>query len=187
MARLDQPTERRPLTYEDYCALPDDERRYEIIAGNLHVTPSPSRAHQRFLGKLFAAVHGHVTQHQLGEVYFAPFDVILASTSVVVPDLLFVSRARLAIVTDRGVEGAPDLVVEALSPSTARRDRVEKMRLYATHGVPHYWRADLDARVLEVLEFAGDSYRVVVALGSEDVFSPALFPGLTIRLGEIWT
>jgi Uma2 family endonuclease len=91
-------------------------------------------------------------------------------------------------VTDRGVEGPPDLVVEALSPSTARRDRVEKMRLYATHGVPHYWRADRDARVvLEGLEFAADSYRVVVALRSEDVFSPALFPGLTIRLGEIWT
>jgi Uma2 family endonuclease len=81
MTRLDQFTERRPLTYEDYCELPDDDRRYELIDGELHVTPSPSRAHQRCLANLFAAIHRHVTERHLGEVCFAPFDVPISSSS----------------------------------------------------------------------------------------------------------
>ncbi len=125
------------------------------------MTPSPRRAHQRFSGNLFAILHAHVREHDLGEVYVAPFDVVLENTSIVVPDLLFVSRDRPGIVSERGVEGAPDLIVEVLSSGTARRDRVEKAQLYARHGVPHYWLADPN-------------------------FSPSFFPGLTIPLRSLW-
>jgi Uma2 family endonuclease len=99
------PAGRIVLTYEDYCLLPNDGRRYEILEGELAVTPSPSRSHQRVSRNLLFILHAHVREHDLGEIFDAPFDVILEETSVVVPDLLFVARERLRIVTDRGVEG----------------------------------------------------------------------------------
>jgi Uma2 family endonuclease len=184
-AREQPPAGRIVLTYEDYCALPDDGRRYEIIEGELYGTPSPSRRHQRFAGNLFVVLKQFAEGRGLGEVYAAPFDVILEETSVVVPDLLFVARDRVGIVTDRGVRGAPDLIVEILSPGTARRDRVEKAKLYARHGVSHYWLADPEARILEVYELAEGQYRRSASLADDDRFSPSLFPGLTIPLSSL--
>ena len=98
-AREQPPAGRIVLTYEDYCALPDDGRRYEILDGELSMTPSPSVAHQRFAGNLFVVLHAHIRRHAAGEILIAPVDVILAKTTVVVPDLAFVSRAGLGIVT----------------------------------------------------------------------------------------
>ncbi|MBI2154339.1 MAG: Uma2 family endonuclease [Candidatus Rokubacteria bacterium] len=155
------------LTYEDYCLLPDDGRRYEILDGELYMTPSPSRAHQRFALNLLVALHAFVTRHDSGEVFVAPFDVILAKTTVVVPDLVFVRRERLDIVTNRGIEGAPDLVVEILSPDSARRDRVEKAQLYARYDVPHYWLVDPEARAIEAFELAEGQYRRTARLAGE--------------------
>ncbi len=185
-ARERPPAGRIVLTYEDYCALPDDGRRYEILDGELSMTPSPSRAHQRFAGNLFVTLHTWVRAPAAGEVFIAPFDVILARTTVVVPDLVFVSRERLGIVTSRGVEGAPDLVVEILSPGTASRDRVEKAQIYARHGIRHYWLADPDARVLEVYELTGGQYRETARLTAGATFTPTLFPGLAISLSSLW-
>lgn len=127
-----------------------------------------------------------MTAHRLGVVYIAPFDVILEETSVVVPDLLFVVQDRVGIVTDPGVRGASDLIVEILSPGTARRDRVERAKLYAKHGVRHYWLADPEARVLEVYELSEGRYRRSAGQAGGDVFSPSLFPGLTIPLASLW-
>lgn len=185
-AREQPPAGRIVLTYEDYCALPDDGRRYEIIEGELYVTPSPSRSHQRFAGNLFIVLKPFVEARGLGEVFIAPFDVILEDTSVVVPDLLFVARERSDVVTDRGVRGAPDLIVEILSPGTGRRDRVEKAKLYARHGVRHYWLADPETRVLEVYELSEGQYRRAASLADRDTFSPPLLPGLTIPLSSLW-
>src|SRR5438445_9486940 len=120
-------TGRSGLTYEDFCALPDDGLRYEIVDGMLFAEPSPRRAHQKAVGNLFAILHAWVRAHDLGEVYVAPFDVILDPRTTVEPDLVFVVKDRLAIVAERGVEAAPDLLVEVLSPGTARRDRVRKL------------------------------------------------------------
>lgn len=180
------PAGRIVLTYEDYCALPNDGRRYEILEGELAVTPSPSRAHQRASGNLFVILHHHVRERKLGEVFPAPFDVILEKTSIVVPDLLFVAQGRFEIVTDRGVEGSPDLIVEVISPGTARRDRVEKAQLYARHGVRHYWLVDPDARTIEAFELAEGQYRRTVHLTGDTMFAPSLFPGLTISLRSLW-
>jgi Uma2 family endonuclease len=185
-AREQPPAGRIVLTYEDYCALPDDGKRYEIIEGELYATPSPSRAHQEFVANLLVVLKPFVDAGGIGVVYIAPFDVILEETSVVVPDLLFVARDRLGIVTDRGVRGAPDLIVEILSPGTARRDRVEKAKLYARHGVSHYWLADPEARILEVYELVDGQYRRSASLADDDRFSPSLFPGLTIALSSLW-
>lgn len=185
-AREQPPAGRIVLTYEDYCALPDDGKRYEIMEGEVYVTPSPGRRHQRFAGNLFVVLKQFAEGRGLGEVYAAPFDVILEETSVVVPDLLFVTRERVEIVTDRGIRGAPDLIVEILSPGTARRDRVEKAKLYARHGVGHYWLADPEARTLEVYELTDGQYRRSAGLADDDSFSPSLFPGLTIPLSSLW-
>ena len=186
-AREQPPAGHVVLTYEDYCALPDDGKRHEILDGELYMTPSPGVAHQRVAGNLFVALRTFVTGRKIGEVFIAPVDVILEATSVVVPDLLFVGRDRAGIVTDRGIEGAPDLIVEILSPGTERRDRVEKAPLFARHGVTHYWLVDPDARALEAYELAQGGYRRTARLTGAADFGPTLFPGLTIQLASLWS
>src|SRR3989442_3860861 len=175
-------TGRSGLTYEDYCGLPDDGLRYEIIDGMLFAEPSPRRAHQKAVGNLFAILHAHVRAHDLGEVYVAPFDVILDPRTVVVPDLVFAARDRLDIVAERGVEGAPDLLVEVLSPGTARRDRVRKLNAYARHGVRHYWLVDPEAKTVEAFELVEGAYRLAVAVGGDDEFPPRVFSRLPLYL-----
>src|SRR6266545_6557423 len=181
MAQLeseDQPGGDRPHTYEDYRALPDDGRRHEIIEGKLFAMSSPGTDHQEVAGNLLAVLYGHVKQHELGKLLPGPIDVILEKVSVVVPDIVFVSRERLGIVRDHGIEGAPDLIVEILSRETERKDRVEKVRLYARHGVRHYWLADPRYEILETRELIEGLYRVGAG-GGDETLSPTLFPGLT--------
>ncbi len=127
------------LTYEDYCQLPPDGRRYQLVEGELFVTPAPATAHQRVSRNLEFVLIGHVKEHKLGVIYDAPIDVILDNQTVVQPDILFVSRERIELVSDRGIEGAPDLVVEILSPRTQKIDRTTKLRVYARAGVQHIW------------------------------------------------
>jgi Uma2 family endonuclease len=184
--RYPSPGERCGLTYEDYCALPDDGLRYEIVNGALFAEPSPRRAHQEVAAKLLLILYPHVLARGLGKVYIAPFDVILDRSSVVVPDLVFVARDRLGIVAERGVEGAPDLIIEILSPGTARRDRVAKLNAYAGHGVRHYWLVDPEAKTLEAFELVESTYHLVAAVAGDDDFHPVLFPELMIPLPELW-
>ncbi len=174
------------LTYEDYAAIPNDRNRYEILEGDLFVTPAPTSQHQRVSRNLQFAIHQFAKQHGLGEVFDAPIDLILEATTVAQPDLVFVSRARWSIVTIRGIEGQPDLVVEILSPTTARTDQTTKARVYARYRIPHYWIVDPEARVLEAYELSGDVYHLAARAIGESDFSPALFPGLTIPLADIW-
>ena len=115
------------LTYQDYAALPDDGRRYEILEGELSVTPAPSPRHQEIIGNLFAALRAHVTDRGLGKVFVSPVDVLLSDTAIVQPDIVFVANDRLRMITSRGIEGAPTLVIEVLSPSTTHIDRQTKL------------------------------------------------------------
>jgi Uma2 family endonuclease len=119
------------LTYEDYVLLPNDRNRYEILEGELTVTPAPSTKHQTASGNLFVLLAHYIKERDLGKLFHAPIDLILESTSVLQPDLLFVSKARQHIITDRAVEGAPDLVIEILSPTTSRTDRNQSPNLCA--------------------------------------------------------
>jgi Uma2 family endonuclease len=173
------------LTYEDYCALPDDGLRYEIIDGFLFSEPSPWLAHQRALGNLIFILHAHVRERGLGEV-FTRLDVILDPRTVVVPDIVFVARERAGIVTERAVEGAPDLIVEILSRGTTRRDRVAKRNAYARYGVRHCWLVDPGETTLEAFELIEGAYHFVAAVAGEDGFRPRLFPDLVIPLPELW-
>jgi len=117
------------LTYDDYCLLPDDGKRYEIIDGELFVTPSPRRAHQKVVTQLTRILANFVDTMGSGEVYVAPFDVVFSLFDVVEPDVLYVSKERASVITEKNVQGAPDLVVEVLSETTAARDRSIKLKL----------------------------------------------------------
>jgi len=112
------------LTYDDYVATPNDGLRYEIHDGELSVSPPPTYRHQQLLTRLLVILHAHVVAHDLGEVVPAPVAVVLADTTVLEPDIVYLAKDRLGLVSARGtVDGPPTLAVEILSPSTARNDR----------------------------------------------------------------
>jgi Uma2 family endonuclease len=159
---------RRRWTYSEFARLPSEgSTRYEVIAGELVVTPGPSGQHQRVVGRLFAALFGFVEAHELGEVFPGPFDVLFAEGDYLEPDIVFVGKDRSHLVSDRGVEGPPDLVVEVLSPSTATRDRGIKLDRYRHFGVPEYWVVDPEERTVEAWDLAGGTTQPV-ALGADD-------------------
>jgi Uma2 family endonuclease len=172
-------------TYADLAETPDDGRRYEVIDGELTVTPAPVPSHQRLIVKLVHILESHAQANGLGNVYCAPLDVVLEETNVLEPDVLFVSSSRLSIVGEKRIQGAPDLVVEILSKGTLKRDRVTKKELYARFGVKHYWIVDPFAEEIEenVLRRGKYASRVVKGRGT---FEPQCFPGLVIDLTKVW-
>jgi Uma2 family endonuclease len=147
---------RRGWSYAEFARLPDDGNRYEIIAGELCVTPAPNPVHTRIAFKLATLLEDFAEAHELGWVTPAPVDVLLGDDDYLQPDVVFVRRERGAAITDRGIEVPPDLVVEVLSPSTAFRDRGLKRERYARFGVPEYWIIDPAARRVEVYNLADD-------------------------------
>ncbi len=140
----------KKLTIEDYWQFPDDDIRREIIDGEVYILPTPVTAHQRTLKLLVRYLDRHVEDQQLGEVFFAPYAVMLGPHDVFEPDCMFVSNERMDIVERRGIEGAPDLCVEVASPSTRKRDRTPKAERYALLGVREYWIVDPDGETIEV-------------------------------------
>ena len=174
------------LTYDDYCLLPNDSNRYEILDGELSVTPAPRTKHQSISSHLHRILANHIVANQLGDIYAAPIDLILAPTTVVQPDLIFVGNDRRHIITERAIEGPPTLLIEILSPTTHRTDRLTKAQLYAKHQVPHYWLVDPDQRTLEAYELARDHYDLAASARDAEVFVPGLFAGLSIQLSDLW-
>ena len=173
------------LTYEDYAKTPDDER-WELIDGELFRMPSPNIAHQRTSMRLLLLMAPFVEDRDLGEVFAAPMDVVLSDTDTVEPDLLFISKERMDIITRLNVQGAPDLVVEIHSPSTAQRDLTAKRELYARYGVKEYWPIDPEARTVRVLLLDdGDFVEVGVYKEGDTVTSPTL-EGFSFRVEEIF-
>ena len=173
------------LTYEDYAKTPDDER-WELIDGELVMVPSPRRAHQRNQIKLGSRMSFFAEENDLGEVYFAPFDVVLSETDTVQPDLLFVTKERLHIITEDNVHGAPDLVVEIRSPSTARQDWTVKRELYARHGVKEYWLVDPEAATIAVLLLDDGELKVAGVYGEDDTLTSRAMSGFNITLADIF-
>ncbi len=137
------------LTYDDYCRIPS-EQRYELIGGGLRMVPSPSVFHQTVCGNLMAAFWRWAEERGLGVFYFSPIDVVLSDHDVVQPDILFVAKERRGIIREKNIKGAPDLVVEVISPSAGNRDRFGKRGLYARYGVRELWLVDLKDQSVEV-------------------------------------
>lgn len=156
--------------YQDYLQLPED-KRYEIIDGDLFMVPSPNESHQRILANIFHLLSHYVRQNKLGSVYFAPFDVLFSEEDIVQPDLIFVSHENKRIITRDNIKGAPDLIIEVFSPSTFKRDIGIKKKLYARHGVREYWIVDPEQETVDVFllkgkEFDGRQYRLPDSISS---------------------
>jgi Uma2 family endonuclease len=155
------------VTYDIYAAMPEDGNRYEVDDGVLEVmSPGPSMTHQ-----LLSAELQDVINQTCRNDYFiidAPFDLILSEREVRQPDLVMVHRSRMSIVKNRGIVGAPDLVVEVLSPYSARRDKLRKVAVYAKYGIPEYWIADPANGTLEQYELQGDTYALTNVYQPDD-------------------
>jgi Uma2 family endonuclease len=178
---------RTALTYAHYLELPNDGRRYEIIRGKLYVSPAPTTKHQRVTGRLTFVLTGHTFDRRLGEVFTAPTDVVLADTSIVQPDLLYVSRLRREIITGPNIQGPPDLVVEVISPSSTKTDQETKRDLYADFGVPHYWVVHPVEEWIKAYQLGADGvYALVAEAHGDETFSASPFPDLVIRLADLW-
>jgi Uma2 family endonuclease len=178
----------RKLTYDDYVLIPEDGRRHEILDGEHYVTASPFYRHQRASGRLHGSMEPFVYERKLGVVLSAPMDMILSPHDVAQPDLLFISNARMGIVTWKNIQGAPDLVVEILSDGTRRQDEGVKLDRYDRFGVREYWTIDPDERSTRIYRRTGDRFRLAEELSaaSGDVLTTPLLPGLEIPLATIF-
>ena len=173
------------FTYHDYLQLPD-EKRYELVEGELFVVPAPNLYHQQILGKLWTSIYNHARANHRGEVFLAPCDVVLCEFTVVQPDLVFVASEHMAILTDANIQGPPDLVVEILSPSTGQRDLGIKRNLYAKYSVPEYWIVDPDAKTVEVLSLTETGYRTEVIVTRTGTLNSPLLTALDLALTDIF-
>ena len=177
------------LTYDDFVQFPDDGRRHELIDGEHYVTPSPNRKHQQVLGRLYLLIGVWLEQHPVGQVFFAPFDVVFTRFDVVEPDLLYMSNERAAtVLTAANVQGAPELVVEIGSPSTRRRDETIKRRLYERANVTEYWVVDPEVEVVRAYRAADRGFGKAVewSLEASDVLRTPLLSGLELPLSQIF-
>ena len=177
------------LTYDDFVQFPDDGKRHELIDGEHYVTPSPNRKHQRVSGNLYLMIGAWVEAHPIGQIYFAPFDVIFSMFDVVEPDLLYLSNERAArVLTDANVKGAPELVIAIGSEGTRGRDETIKRRLYERSGVAEYWIVDPEIDVVRVYRRGANSFGRPLELSAEsnDTLTTPLLPGLSLPLSRIF-
>ncbi len=174
------------LTYEDYLRLPDDGKHYEILEGVLHMVPSPTTRHQRISRELEFIIYGYIIRNSLGEIFDAPMDVVFSRTSIAQPDLIYVSQERQSVITEKHIDGAPDLLVEILSPSTSASDRVTKAQVYARYGVPYYWVVDPEKKAVEEFRLERGIYMLIRSWEDEETFLPEIFPGLQVELRKLW-
>ncbi len=181
-AALEQQAKR--WNYEEYYKLEDDQR-YEVIDGRLLMAPAPDTWHQDWLGNLHVLTTLYARKKKLGRVFIAPVDVVLDPENVVQPDLVFVAAKNLGIIEKRAIFGAPDLVVELLSPSSVRRDRHTKMNLYARFGVKEYWIGDAANRSLEIFTLADGRYELRCSADEKGELTSSVLKGLKFDLAEI--
>ena len=172
------------LTYEDYRNTPDDQR-YELLDGELVVLPTPNIAHQVTLGDLLCELFDFLKDKELGEA-FLRVAVVLSDTNVVEPDITFVSSSRMDIVETDNIRGAPDLVVEIISPSNPERDVVRKRDIYARHGVGEYWIADPDARSIRVMALEGSTYSIIGEYEAGDKLTSPTLKGLRLEVEGVF-
>lgn len=174
-------------TYDDWLRLPSDGTKYEVLGGVLSMTPAPSTSHQSASLHLTRAIINFVEQHDLGEVFAAPTDVKLATESVPVePDILFIARGREDIIKEARIDGAPDLVIEIVSPSNWPYDRKTKYELYQLNRIPEYWLVDYRARTIEVFVLEGGEYALLGAWGDGDRAASRVLEGLDVDVSEVF-
>lgn len=174
----------RHWTAAEFRRLPEGPPYYELEEGKLIEMPRPRRIHQAIIKKLLAALDNYLTRQPIGDVW-PEVEVVLSPTRIYIPDLSFLlteNMSRFAHDDDVAIQGAPDLVVEVISPSTARRDRSQKLRAYQQAGVPWYWLVETEPLLITEYRHTADGY--LVNQTAAETFAPALFPGLTLPLAQ---
>ena len=176
------------FTYDDFVHFPDDGKRHEIIDGEHYVTPSPNTKHQRIVGHLYFALAAHLRNTRVGEVFVAPFDVVLSEWDIVEPDLLYISRERAGVLTDQHVRGTPDLVVEILSPGTRHTDEVTKRKLYERFDVQEYWIVDPELDAIEIYRRVEGAFAEVSVLSAAhgNILTTPLLPGFAVPVVDLF-
>ncbi len=187
-----QPKPRLKFTVDDYMSAPPG-KRYQLLDGEMvlleggtDLAPAPSDKHQAVVVEILTALHRFITEHRLGQIRVSPYDVVLSDNDVAQPDILFVSNERASIITPANIQGAPDLVVEVLSPSTAQYDRRYKRTLYGRHGVREYWLVDPEAETIEVLTRSGRGLGLRATYRRGETLASPLLAGLTLDLDQIF-
>lgn len=174
-------------TYDDYAQLPSHgSDRLEVVEGELHLSPAPNIRHQSISGNIFGILRNHVLQNGLGQVFSAPLDVVFSPTNTFQPDIIFVSTENKGIITAANIQGAPDLLIEIISPSSDRLDRIRKPQVYAQFDVAHFWIVDPVLDLMEEYVLSGGTYRLICERKRDEMWTPRLFPTLNITLEEIF-
>jgi Uma2 family endonuclease len=179
-----QPTPHR-WAYADLFSLPDDGKRYEIIDEALYEMPAPNIDHARVIINLLAVLIPLV-QSLGGRGFTAPLDVFFPGADPVQPDLLVLLPEQVSLMSKRGIEGAPALIVEVLSPSNPEHDRIVKRALYARAGVVEYWLVSPEAAIVEVLTLAGSHYQTHARVAGDESLSLLVLPGLDCTAARIF-
>lgn len=177
------------FTYEDYLLFPEDGRRHELIAGDHYVTPAPNTKHQRVIVNLGNILFNFVKGNRFSTVFYAPCDVIFSDLDVVQPDILYISAKRQHIITEKNIQGAPDLVIEVLSDASRRTDELIKKKLYEQYGVAEYWIVDPLLESLKIYRrSATGEYAKAVEYEpqSTDPIHTPLLPGFEVLLAQIF-
>ena len=177
--------EKKRYTYDDYLKTPDD-KRYELIEGELLMTPSPITNHQRISGRIDFELRKFVLENDCGEVFYAPYDVYFDDENVVQPDILFISKERLNIIGEKNLRGAPDLVIEILSESNAYRDLIQKKKLYAKYGVKEYWIVVPGEKTIDIHILKDKTYQLYKTLGEDDTLESQIMKGFKMELKAIF-
>ena len=174
-------------TYDDYAALPDDGKRYEIVDGVLYMTPpSPNGFHQGATNLFSTYLTIHIQFTGLGRVYAGPLDVELATGTVVQPDVLVLLNSNLHKITFSRIIGAPDLAIEVSSPGTVKQDKNTKLKAYALAGVSEYWIADPKAHTVEVLLLEDGAYRSAGVFSGEQTLPSRVVPNFPIQVEQFF-
>lgn len=173
------------VTWADYQQLPDDGRRYEVLEGELVVTPAPGYPHQKASMNISYRMEGwRLSRGDAGRVLCAPYDVILAEDTIVQPDIVYLSGTTLDHIHDDRLFGAPDVAVEIHNQRSASRDRISKLQIYATYRVKEYWLVDLEGRSITVLRLAGDGYETIASGTGETPLASEVMEGFFITPRE---
>lgn len=175
----------RKMTYDELCQLPDDGVLYELLEGELVTRASPTPAHQQVVSRL-SRLFAPVEDADHGTFYPGPIDVVFDRYNMPLPDGIFVTAARQDIVTGSGVLGAPDVVMEILSPTSMERDWSQKFATYQRFGVRSYWIVDLTAQQLHRFDLVGGRYAPEVLHGPADVLTSPMFPGVFLAVSRLF-
>lgn len=178
-------TSQKPHTYQDYCSLPEGSP-YQLIGGELVLTPAPGTYHQVVSMKLELQMASFVLNHDLGLVLYAPVDVYLGETETYQPDVVFISRERMPIIEPARINGAPDLVVEILSPATAYYDLRKKYKTYEKCGVKEYWVVDPEEKSVQLFTLVGGKFTLDQEAEGEGEIASRVIQGLRISLPSIF-